>query len=59
MLGVQMVPALLYFTLLWFVPESPRWLLLKGKDEAALQVLQQVSGRAAGAGESATDPSAA
>src|SRR5688572_9640099 len=39
MLGVQMVPALLYFTLLWFVPESPRWLLLKGRDESALQVL--------------------
>lgn len=44
MLGVQMVPALLYFTLLWLVPESPRWLLLKGRDAAALQVLRQVSG---------------
>lgn len=43
MLGVQMVPALLYFTLLWFVPESPRWLLLKGRDEAALQVLRRVA----------------
>lgn len=44
MLGVQMVPALLYFALLWFVPESPRWLLLKGRDEAALQVLRRVAG---------------
>lgn len=44
MLGVQMVPALLYFTLLWFVPESPRWLLLKGRDHAALQVLAKVHG---------------
>jgi len=44
MLGVQIVPALLYFTLLWFVPESPRWLLLKGRDEAALQVLRRVTG---------------
>ena len=44
MLGVQMVPALLYFTLLWLVPESPRWLLLKGRDEAARQVLAKVHG---------------
>lgn len=44
MLGVQMIPALLYFTLLWFVPESPRWLLLKGRDEAALAVLRRVAG---------------
>lgn len=44
MLGVQMVPALLYFTLLWFVPESPRWLLLKSRDELALQVLAKVHG---------------
>lgn len=44
MLGVQVVPALLYFALLWFVPESPRWLLLKGRDEAALQVLRRVTG---------------
>jgi sugar porter (SP) family MFS transporter len=47
MLGVQMVPALLYFVLLWFVPESPRWLLLKGQDEAALQVLRRVAGEQA------------
>jgi SP family arabinose:H+ symporter-like MFS transporter len=44
MLGVQMIPALLYFILLWLVPESPRWLLLKGRDEAALQVLSRVAG---------------
>ncbi|GFE78804.1 MFS transporter [Steroidobacter agaridevorans] len=44
MLGVQMVPALAYFTLLWFVPESPRWLLLKGQNEAALAVLRRVAG---------------
>jgi SP family arabinose:H+ symporter-like MFS transporter len=44
MLGVQMVPAMLYFSLLWLVPESPRWLLLKGRDADALQVLRQIGG---------------
>jgi MFS family permease len=44
MLGVQTIPAALYFTLLLFVPESPRWLLLKGRDEQALQVLSRVGG---------------
>lgn len=44
MLGVQTIPAALYFTLLLFVPESPRWLLLKGRDQEALQVLVRVGG---------------
>lgn len=44
MLGVQTIPAALYFILLLFVPESPRWLLLKGRNEQALQVLAQVGG---------------
>jgi MFS transporter, SP family, arabinose:H+ symporter len=47
MLGVQMIPAALYFILLLLVPESPRWLLLKGRDAEALQVLV----RAVGEGE--------
>jgi SP family arabinose:H+ symporter-like MFS transporter len=42
MLGVQTIPASLYFTMLLFVPESPRWLLLKGRDAEALQVLTRV-----------------
>lgn len=44
MLGVQTIPAALYFTLLLLVPESPRWLLLKGRDEEALNVLTRVGG---------------
>ncbi len=44
MLGVQTLPAIAYFALLLFVPESPRWLLLKGRDEQALQVLSRVAG---------------
>ena len=44
MLGVQTIPAALYFTFLLLVPESPRWLLLKGRDQQALQVLIRVAG---------------
>jgi MFS transporter, SP family, arabinose:H+ symporter len=44
MLGVQTVPAALYFTMLLFVPESPRWLLLKGREEQARKVLTRVAG---------------
>lgn len=44
MLGVEAVPALLYFLLLFFVPRSPRWLLQKGfKDEAHI-VLVKIHG---------------
>jgi MFS family permease len=45
MLGVQMVPATLYLVLLWLVPESPRWLLMKGHNEQALAVLSRVAGQ--------------
>jgi MFS family permease len=44
MLGVMSVPAALYFLLLWLVPESPRWLLMRGRDAQALEVLSRVSG---------------
>lgn len=44
MLGVQTVPAALYLVLLLLVPESPRWLLMKGQDAQALDVLSRVAG---------------
>jgi sugar porter (SP) family MFS transporter len=45
MLGVQTIPAALYLLLLLFVPESPRWLLLKGRDDEALRVLSRIGGQ--------------
>ncbi|HYH13933.1 MAG TPA: MFS transporter, partial [Flavisolibacter sp.] len=41
MLGVQAIPSLLFFILLFLVPESPRWLILKkGKLEEARATLR-------------------
>ncbi len=43
MLGVEVVPALLFLILLFFVPRSPRWLITKGGfREEARSVLEQI-----------------
>ena len=45
MLGVEAFPAIVYFFALFSVPESPRWLIMRGKAEEALQIFTRVSGR--------------
>lgn len=44
MLGTEAVPAVLFFGLLFLVPESPRWLALRGREEEARRVFDRVSG---------------
>lgn len=39
---VQAFPSILQLSFVWFVPESPRWLISKGRSEEALRVLAQV-----------------
>ena len=46
MLGVEAVPALIYFFVLFMVPESPRWLVMRDRAAEALQILTRVSGQA-------------
>lgn len=44
MFSSQAVPALLFFIGLFFVPESPRWLVGKNKEDAARAILKKVGG---------------
>ncbi|OJA10001.1 hypothetical protein AZE42_03823 [Rhizopogon vesiculosus] len=37
--ALQALPSVIQVLLIWFVPESPRWLVSKGKEERALQIL--------------------
>lgn len=43
MLGLETLPAVLYFLFLFLVPESPRWLLMKGRDADSFEILRRVS----------------
>ncbi|KAL0912043.1 hypothetical protein M5K25_017986 [Dendrobium thyrsiflorum] len=42
MLGIAGVPALLQFILMAYLPESPRWLYRKGKEEEAVAILHKI-----------------
>jgi sugar porter (SP) family MFS transporter len=44
MLGVQAIPALIFLILIRFIPESPRWLILKkGETQRALEILRIIN----------------
>ena len=43
MLGLEALPALFYLGALFFVSESPRWLLMRGREEEAIAILSRAS----------------
>ena len=44
MFASEFIPAALFLLLLWFVPESPRWLVLSGNNKKALRILKSLNG---------------
>ena len=42
MLGSETLPALLFFSIIFFIPESPKWLIVKGKLDKASGVLAKI-----------------
>jgi sugar porter (SP) family MFS transporter len=49
MLGIETLPALAYLLALSLVPESPRWLAMRGREAEATEVLSRVAGAGAAA----------
>ena len=44
MLGCETIPDLLFLLVIFFIPESPRWLIVKGRDAEAVKVLNRIYG---------------
>lgn len=44
MLGSQTLPAIVFFGVLLLVPDTPRWLVSKGRDKEALGILTKIGG---------------
>ena len=42
MLGSETLPALLFFFIIFLIPESPRWLIVQGQGEKATAVLRRI-----------------
>ncbi|MFO7701596.1 MAG: sugar porter family MFS transporter [Psychroflexus maritimus] len=41
----ELIPSILFLILLFFVPKSPRWLYLKGKEPEAYTILKKINGK--------------
>lgn len=45
MFWAEAIPATLFFLFMWFVPESPRWLIKGGYPKKARSILERIGGR--------------
>jgi MFS transporter, SP family, arabinose:H+ symporter len=45
MLGMEALPAILFFVVLFFIPESPKWLVVKGEEKKASSILEKIYGK--------------
>jgi SP family xylose:H+ symportor-like MFS transporter len=43
MFGSEIVPSILFFIFIFFIPESPRWLIKQGETTKAIAVLQKIN----------------
>ncbi|HML64520.1 MAG TPA: sugar porter family MFS transporter [Dysgonomonas sp.] len=44
MLGMAAIPSMLFFVIIFFIPESPRWLILKKREEKSFAILKNIYG---------------
>jgi len=51
MLGMEAIPAILFFILVTLIPRSPRWLVIKGKSDQAMKILNRIIGPDSAASE--------
>jgi len=47
MLGMGTIPALIFFIVLFFIPESPRWQVVHNKEDSAFIVMNRLLGKSA------------
>lgn len=44
MLGMEAIPAIVFLSILFLIPESPRWLIIKGRENRATLIMNKIYG---------------